>query len=371
MQELIFHVGPHKTGSTALQRYMYANRQAIIDSGTYLPSPIGPGHSINSWYLVFVGTRSARRLATYHNAIRGRHDATACEELKPRFTEALIAEFHRAAQLGVERVVLSSEEVSFLDRDDWNSFYDWLKQYFKVISLIYYLRNPYDRMISDLQQALKGGTVLSSQILPGIGGQDLSRIASMEPDPHHRQGIRLNIRPYLYEHAKTAAGGTGWNVVIDFCHHSGIPMLEDPVRYSRVNPRMSAQVMSVVNDINKRMPAMLPNNTFNPLRYHMHNAIEAYRWTELDTDFLFTVKDLEFLTPTQDQARADLLAYCLRQEWLHLDYDSVYERAPEAKDAKGSSLDMSHELPQSYYVNLLCHFWTFLRLSELKAAAGD
>lgn len=366
MRELLFHVGPHKTGTTALQRYLHDHRSALLAAGAYLPRPIGPDRSLNAWYLVFVGTREPRRLATYHNAIRGRHDEAACAEMKRRFTADLAEEFAGASRQGMDRVLLSSEEVSFLDRDDWNSLYAWLQGFFESISLVYYLRNPYRRLASDLQQALKGGSVLSASVLSRLRGLDHERIAAMEPYPPHRQAVRLAIRPYREGREQGDGGDAAWNVVRDFCQAHGLPVLGDLTSYARVNQGISAQMMGVVNEINRQLPPLQADGTYNPLRYHLHHAIEAYRWTEWDTPFRFTAADLAVLASRLEPLRAELLAYCSRQEWLRLDYDPSYGRHPEALEAGGSALEMVHELPQAYYVNLLCHFWAYLRLREMR-----
>jgi hypothetical protein len=366
MRELIFHVGPHKTGSTALQKYLYDNRHEISESGTYVPRIISPDNSLNSWYMVFVGACSTRRLATYHNAIRGSHDEAACADMQRRFAGALRSELQRASELGMERVILSTEEVAFFANDDWNSLYQILLQYFDNLSFYYYLRNPYERIASDLQQALKGGSVLRPEVFEQIGGQDLPRIVSMEPADDYRTRIRLYIRPYLYDRTKASEGGEGWNVISDFCGYTGIPLAGDLTRYSRVNARISAQMMSVVNDINQRIPAIQPNKVYNPIRHHIHNAIEAYRWTEFDTPFRFTSKDLRLLAPSQEEAKSKLISYCTQQDWITLIYDQIYEQKPDPLEDDRSSLEVSYELPQSYYVNALCHFWAYLRSIQLK-----
>ena len=59
---IIFHIGPHKTGTTAIQQFLQVNSEFLRDSGVYIPRPLSHdvGHqeiawSLLGWDLGFIG----------------------------------------------------------------------------------------------------------------------------------------------------------------------------------------------------------------------------------------------------------------------------------------------------------------------------
>lgn len=54
MDKLIIHIGMAKTGTTAVQSYMYANRLALLEQGINYPlsATYGTGHHPLAWSLL-------------------------------------------------------------------------------------------------------------------------------------------------------------------------------------------------------------------------------------------------------------------------------------------------------------------------------
>jgi hypothetical protein len=84
--KLIWHIGPHKTGTTSLQRSLAAQASSRRASFYYPPTPeLGPGHALLAWRLLGLNGRD-----TDESVIQ--------------------AELDNAARRGFDKVVLSSEE---------------------------------------------------------------------------------------------------------------------------------------------------------------------------------------------------------------------------------------------------------------------
>ena len=106
--KLVVHVGPHKTGTTALQLMLARNRNALGNAGICYPSSMTQhaGHHELSWSLK---GWNLRLLGTYDGP-----EST---------TEILTTFMSEAKKAGASTLVLSSEDLSLLTIDEWDEFF--------------------------------------------------------------------------------------------------------------------------------------------------------------------------------------------------------------------------------------------------------
>lgn len=126
MAEVILHIGPHKTGTTAIQQFLFRNRDGLRDQGIL--------------YRTSGGTPD-------HNALAAafRTGASPTEA-----GQAFIARLLKDA--GDQRVLISSEMLSESGIDA-NAFLACFEGH--MVGAIGYLRHPYDLMVSAYNQRVR------------------------------------------------------------------------------------------------------------------------------------------------------------------------------------------------------------------------
>lgn len=368
LKRLILHVGPHKTGTTSLQHHLASHRATLLAQGFAVPPILSLDKTPNNWYLVYVACSDDARLATYHNSVRGQHGPADCARLRQRFSERVEQELLRIRRAGpdAQQAIFSTEEVAFLRPDDWDHLYRLLLAHSKTVEMVYYLRSPIDRLRSDFQQGVKGGSVLSPALFSTLPNQDLLRVQAMEPATELQPRIRLQVRPY-----RERQDSNNWDVIADFLSVIGAEPPDGSKPPLAHNPSISLELFSVLQDINRMMPAVGPKGDYNLFRHHLHDAIEAYRWTKEDHAFSLSHQDVEQLTERQGEGLQHFLAFCRQADWvdLHKDCESMQPASGGLKPLKipGSALEHKPELSRAYYVNLICHLWGYLRQADIKS----
>jgi len=104
--KFIFHLGPHKTGSTSIQYFLQQNSALFRESQIFVPTPLTdhPGHheipwSVFGWNLKILGSKNSEiSLRDYVDAVLQEAEIASCSS-----------------------VVFSSEDLSLLDLDQWST----------------------------------------------------------------------------------------------------------------------------------------------------------------------------------------------------------------------------------------------------------
>ncbi|MCA0922807.1 hypothetical protein [Pseudooceanicola nanhaiensis] len=148
--KVILHIGPPKTGSTAIQSALFPARERLAEQGIY----------------TFLGSKNvARSLSTYYD----RPDRPLIPGMRMHFTSPQQAkewsqknwetfEAHVAKEKP-EVTLLSSEH--FAGLHNLKGFIGRLRRTFDSIGAIYYLREPASLYCSVVDQAIRGGRRLS------------------------------------------------------------------------------------------------------------------------------------------------------------------------------------------------------------------
>jgi hypothetical protein len=135
--KLIWHIGPHKTGTTSLQTGLAARAASGRASYYYPPTPeYGPGHAVLAWQ--FLG-------------LNGRE----------RTPGVILDQVERAESQGHSKMVLSSEEFSraLLTADSFSQFGDVCAKV--ECELVITLRPLPSRIYPELQELIKNGQRLN------------------------------------------------------------------------------------------------------------------------------------------------------------------------------------------------------------------
>lgn len=133
MPKFILHIGTHKTGTTALQRFMAHNQAQLLDRGIAYP-------------LIDSGQGVANQHSDLAFAIREAPDKARL------ICETMVTDIQRQ---GVEQLILSGEEFCYM-RD---KHMDLVQEIFPIppSEIIIYFRNIYDYLLASIIERAKRG----------------------------------------------------------------------------------------------------------------------------------------------------------------------------------------------------------------------
>ncbi len=137
--QVIFHIGFHKTGSSAIQEHLFSSRESLLASNVLYPDPLCPFPSHGELAWCFLGNDAPWKDKEYNPSEVVAHyqdliDNTACD-----------------------KVVLSSEDLSLLPHIG-NSFRIFANSFAKYdVRIVAYIRNPFHYLISSYHHAIKEG----------------------------------------------------------------------------------------------------------------------------------------------------------------------------------------------------------------------
>lgn len=147
----ILHIGTEKTGSTALQNWLYHNRSELSIRGIYLSDKVGkPNNRVFTSYF-------SRRVDDWAHANR----LNSVDEKKiylRNFESSLRQEFKEAFKAH-DRVVISSEHLHsrITSSEEVLEIHDFLMSIFDKVYVLCYFRNQADMALSLYSTALKFG----------------------------------------------------------------------------------------------------------------------------------------------------------------------------------------------------------------------
>ena len=206
-RKLILHIGAHKTGTTAVQEYLFAKSGLLEERGWFLAHITGKPLNWGHMFRVVLGPRQKGETIFPANPL----------------IQATLLEAIDATPLDV---ILSSEDLFFLNAEGIADFAPALRQRFDDITVVAYLRRQ-DKMA--LSQWLQGGRTIQSAMVFGgslppfdnMGAEAmvyLDYATKIEAWEAAFPGARMVLRPY--DRALFLNG----NVIEDFLALAGIEM---------------------------------------------------------------------------------------------------------------------------------------------------
>lgn len=162
----IIHIGPPKTGSTALQISLSNSRDKLAAYGFLYPMLFSPSEVIpfdlhqHHKFLTRLFVESSEKVRFFKRM--GLANSQEGEEWLQQRVHHLDTQI---AQSGAHTCILSGEH--FIDNNyDINAFLCFLQERFDDVQVVAYIRPPYEEYPSYLQQRLKAGLAIAKLSLP-------------------------------------------------------------------------------------------------------------------------------------------------------------------------------------------------------------
>lgn len=248
------HIGTEKTGSTAIQKYLQLNRDALLSQhGVLIPHSLGDGTSVNLAAACQLGTKSdsLRTMRSLHTTNDVEH---YYQELSLQLKQELDAK-------QPQRLVLSCENFSSRLKTDKEveKLHDFIAPFAEQIRILVYLRRQDAMMVSayttKVRNGFKGRFSFPEE---GIERHDSHYDKLLERWARVFGEDAISVR--LFEHERLHKS----DVVSDFCQAVDIP--DDLVRPAqRENKSPSADLLEIVRLLNWYVPHQVDDKA-NPLR---------------------------------------------------------------------------------------------------------
>ena len=233
--QIIFHVGPHKTGTTAIQHFLQRHVDFLRDSGIHVPKSLSSqaGHHEIPWALL------GWDLRLIGSEIKGISIDLYLERV-----------LKDAITFGCRKIIFSSEDFSLLDLQHWR---DLLQKFeliasktepieFRILSIY---RNPDEYVLSQY----------NTLVLLGLSREfrDVkSEIKAQMIETHKRLRSLPTLLDNFSEITELAYTPTGFMSVFWNSISLGIEIPEDHFQEIRVNSSLEDQIIEEMRQENLR-----------------------------------------------------------------------------------------------------------------------
>lgn len=246
INEIILHVGLHKTGTSSIQHTLYKNRKFLIKQGFLYPSCWGANHSIPV-YSIFCDNP-----VKYPMNIK---DGLSHDEIKEK-NNMYLDEFKKEViKSTCKKIIISGEDISMLTIDNLNKLRLFLLPITENIKVILYVRHPVNWAVSAIQQKLKGGftyTQSFSQVSRNVG--------KMKDNINKFINVFSEKQLEVYEFEDAAKQG----LIKHFLNSIGCTHIDEINTFTQ-NVSMSLIGADILNYINEKAP-MIINGVLNKKR---------------------------------------------------------------------------------------------------------
>jgi hypothetical protein len=244
--QIFLHIGPHKTGTTAIQRMADENRADLARHGILYPS--------GRWHGQLGSCFAQNKVAYVYNRHSGFTDWAAIYKSDTDYQVRLLQELEES---DCQDVIFSYEGFIDLDLQEIRDLTNFLKGRCDEIRIIAYCRHPLSFAPSEISQRARMG-------LPS--GRDNSENA---PIPRFKLYFEkfanvLGTEAFiLSDFARTALHRN--DVRLDFLKKIGFPEhYESDIRLSNdpTNESLSAEAVALAAEMAKSAPQLAQNNLF-------------------------------------------------------------------------------------------------------------
>ena len=239
--KVVVHVGPGKTGSSAIQQWLNQHNSELLQNGYYYPA-----HKVDE-----NGVSSGNALSVFEYDSKGK---LSFSEAKARSV------LDKAAELGCHTLVLSSE--AFIAR------YEPILNFFSSGKYIFYVRNPLECAESLYNQSVKRHYNTEAISVPRVG---FDRLLRLYHSVSEKSDCELDVRLYGKTFFK------GGDVVSDFLHALGLAEKFD-VKKSFINKSYSFEAVEF-----KRIMNHFPSEVFHT---ELDKCLQSYSGKNRDFSLL-------------------------------------------------------------------------------------
>ena len=258
----VIHVGLEKTGSTAIQAWLHAERNALLQAGIFVPISIGaPNHLrlvaaclddgvVDNIKANLLSQRDQSE-ESWRNHIRANFDAEI------------------AGTKGWSQLVISSELISsrLHSATEIARLVKWVRRHVDRLQFVIYLRRQDDLAVSRYSSALRAGHAGFDDIWSDLSANSFfvlppGRVVTDELEYFDHQRILarflaigdadLSVRVY-------DPIGPAMDVVADFRSVLGLPPGTSVAPAPRANPALSAAAQYVISELNREHSVRWPS----------------------------------------------------------------------------------------------------------------
>jgi hypothetical protein len=257
-RELVLHAGLAKTGSSAIQRALLSNKQALLEQCGIL----FPGDQENHFLLQ--AAFSDNPASMYQIQMLGLSEGRAVADHLRHFRQGLLTEIERTRP---RRILFSSEYFTAMSVYELRSLRQFLQPLARHVVVMVYVRDPWTHAVSAIQELVRTGRLQGDTKL-GYVMSNVEIIAKFE----QAFDCRVTAVPYAQE----GASQEKFNVVEDFCNRLGIPAsVIDPSQFGEVNPGMRREAAIAMLHLNRKYPTLGADGSYiaDPARDWMIEAL--------------------------------------------------------------------------------------------------
>lgn len=243
-KEIILHIGSGKTGSTSIQKSLFANKNNFENIINYPLILDRKDNQIFRFAFCQLNNTPSNIRSQYKDDEKGFLD----------FQNSIKKSFEKLVKLS-NAVIVSSEFLFLSQEEEIKKIHDYLKDLgFNSFKIIVYIRDPADYYLSVAQQALKTKSSIS---YPESFYYDFRKGILLWEKHFSNINVRLFKKELLIEQ----------DVVKDFCSiikGYGYPL--NFVNFKRINETLSSEITQVMQDIYSKAPNELVHNKKEALR---------------------------------------------------------------------------------------------------------
>lgn len=250
---LYLHAGSHKTGTSSIQATFFANRENLCRLG------------VN--YFEYAENHSMPILWAF-SARSGEHPVSLQRRLSPNDVKRISGEVRDAldaflADMNCPTKIISGEEISNLPAEELSRLKQYIDRFDQKVRLIFYVRNYFDYLSSQVQELVKWGWslqklkegIVERQLIHPHFGRSIAKLATVFGAQN------VDVR---FFHRERLAGG---DLIRDFCEATGSEHIHEQLAKKVSNESMSATHTYLLSDYNDVFPPAV-NGLFNIERSH-------------------------------------------------------------------------------------------------------
>ena len=241
-EQLILHFGLEKTGTSAIQRTLFDQREQLLKKHNTLY----PGQYES--HFLFQGLFAERPESLFRIQMLGLEGRNAIADFLENYRQEILSEINEAKP---RQIITSSEHFRQMNKDELQAMQAFLETIAENIVLFAYIRDPWSWSVSLFQEQImtgyikKEGRVEYLLTLPKL----LAKFEGVF-------GVRAIIAPYVNP-------SNEFNVAVDFCQRFNLPVWIPAARNNtNIRGGMKCEAACVMLELNQLYPVFDDSNNF-------------------------------------------------------------------------------------------------------------